>query len=182
MKLKIIAICLLISSLQIFAQEKKEGNLAWDEGKVVILAGYGFPNLVKVILKTAINSANKANQNSTTDQYNLDVKGFGPVLFKGEYAVSKLIGIGVTGGYWSTSLIGTHNYVDQVYNNNTNSYVTTAYQDVVTYKVTSLGIGARINFHFATTEKLDPYAGIGAGFSNSMSSITKASSNSCIRI
>lgn len=129
---------------------------AFKEGGINVTMGYGFPNMYKSIYKAIFTNNGVANSD-----YTYDVKGIGPAFLKVEYGLSKLIGLGAVIGYSDVSVIETETY--QSYNYVTSTYNT--YHDKYIYKYTSLSVGARLNFHFATGTKLDPYAGIGAGYS-----------------
>lgn len=130
---------------------------AYKEGAINITVGYGFPNMYKSIYKALFTN----NSTVSNSDYTYEVKGIGPAFLKIEYGLSKLIGLGAVIGYSDVSVIETNTY--DSYNYTTSTYNT--YHDKFIYKYTSLSIGARLNFHFATGKKLDPYAGIGAGYS-----------------
>lgn len=112
------------------------GGDAFKQGKFVMTAGYGFPNLWKAVLVAVVNDS----------ALNVKVIGTGPIHFRAEYAVSDGVGFGVSVNYVSAGV----------------SYTELPYE----YKFTrsSLSILARLNFHFGTSENLDPYFGIGAGY------------------
>ena len=128
-------------------KQKKIGGKsdnAFQEGKIVITAGYGFPNWGKSLL----------NAFNTYDDYK--VSGFGPLHFRGEYGLSDKIGLGLSINYVSFAASWIDNTTIGV-NGNIIPY---------SYKVTvtSLSALARMNIHFATSEKLDPFWGIGVGY------------------
>lgn len=161
----ISAFVLLISSNSVHAQ-------AYNEKHSDVTVGYGFPNIYKSILKSAVN-----NSNAYTSENRVEVKGYGPLFLKYEYGLTKLIGLGASIGYWNTKYTETSDYVESGYNSSTGTYQTNAYRDVFTYKISSLSIGARLNFHFATQDKLDPYAGIAAGYTQTLYRFSFASNN-----
>jgi len=118
-----------------------EAGGAFAKDKVVISAGYGVPNLGKAIMTVLIGSG--------TD---VVATGIGPLHLKGEYGLSDGVGIGLSVNYvsfgakWrSPDSSGTGFYTN-------------------TFSRSSLSVLGRINFHFGTTDKLDPYFGIGAGY------------------
>lgn len=114
---------------------------AFIKDKVVISAGYGFPNLGKAIMTVLIG-----------DGTEVVATGVGPLHFKGEYGLSDGVGMGLSVNYvsfgatWrSTDSTGMGFYTNK-------------------FSRSSLSVLARINFHFGTTDKLDPYFGVGAGY------------------
>lgn len=171
-KIYVIAIASLISGGAIFAQQtmpqafaartrtvaasessidkaaeasmRKKKASAFGEGKSIISIGYGFPNLGKSLFKT---------WESYSDY---KVTGFGPMHVKYEYGVSDKIGIGASVNIvnfkvaWTdipySSLDSTANYEHRV-------------------KSSAYSILARMNIHFATQAKIDPYWGFGLGYS-----------------
>lgn len=124
------------------------GSDAFAEGTMVISAGYGFPNWGKTLFK------------AFQDYTDYKVTGFGPLHAKFEYGLSDKIGLGASinyvayGSTWNTS------YLD--YNPSTGLYENKVYNEG--WDVTSISFLARMNLHFATTDKLDPYWGIGVGY------------------
>jgi outer membrane protein W len=128
------------------------GGDAFGEGKIVISAGYGFPNLGKSLLKAYQNEADYS------------VGGIGPLHGKFEYGLSDKIGIGVSFNYVSFSASWKHTETNNTYdaNGNVTGTTTATYSDKIA--VNTMSALLRLNVHFATTDKLDPYWGIGAGY------------------
>jgi len=153
-----LPLLLLISSHTLNAQ-------GYVEKQSAVTVGYGFPNLYKALLKTSI-EANQQQGYYYDETFGYKVKGYGPLFVKYEYALTKLIGLGASFGYWSTKFTETYNYQDGYYDANSANYVYTEYQDVTEHHFSSLSAGARLNFHFGTQEKLDPYAGVAAGYTS----------------
>ena len=118
-----------------------EGGDSFVKGKIIFSAGYGFPNLGKAIMTALI-----------AEGSNVKATGLGPLHIKGEYALSDGVGLGISANY--VSFGATWNSYDETgnitYNND--------------FSRSSLSILARINFHFSTSESLDPYFGVGAGY------------------
>ena len=112
---------------------------AWGEGSKVVSVGYGAPNLGKSILKIYENETG------------FDVSGFGPLHAKFEYGVSEKIGLGLSfnmvnfGASWREEFLGFETYTYNV-------------------DVTGWSVLARMNLHFATGDKIDPYWGFGLGY------------------
>lgn len=132
--------------------KKKKGGDAFGEGASVVSAGYGFPNLGKSVLKAFESEAN------------YKVGGIGPMHLKYEYGLSDKVGIGLSLNYVSFSATWTESYTESQYDSNGN-YIG---EQTVTYDyktaVSSISALVRMNVHFATTDKLDPYWGIGVGY------------------
>lgn len=122
----------ILDSKKLFAK----GDDAFGEGKMVISAGYGFPNLGKAVLVALVNDS----------AINVKVTGLGPIHFRAEYGLSDGVGLGVSVNYISCGI----------------TYTELPYE--YKFSRSSLSILARLNFHFGTTETLDPYFGIGAGY------------------
>lgn len=122
-------------------KKENEGGDSFVKGKMIFSAGYGFPNLGKAIMTALI-----------AEGENVKATGLGPLHFKGEYALSDGVGIGASVNY--VSFGATWNSYDGSgnipYSND--------------FSRSSLSVLARINFHFGTTESLDPYFGVGAGY------------------
>jgi opacity protein-like surface antigen len=154
-------------------KDKEESDeKAFGEGKLIVAVGYGYPNLYKSIFKNLI-----ANSNTAGNAYAYDVKGIGPAFIKGEYGLSKLIGLGFVIGYSNMTLTETETYNSEVYNPSTLMYESRTYQDVYKYTRTSLSVGARVNFHFGTGKKLDPYAGVAVGYSSNQNKFSVTTNN-----
>ena len=115
---------------------KGKGGDAFAQGKFVVSLGYGFPNLGKAVLNALI-SDSAVNVTST---------GIGPIHLRAEYALSDGVGFGVSVNYISCGV----KFTDLPYD--------------YTWSRSSLSILARLNFHFATSDQIDPYFGIGAGY------------------
>jgi outer membrane protein W len=126
----------VFSSSRIVAQSDD----AFAKGKVIISVGYGFPNLTKSLFKSYDNYSG------------FTATGMGPLTGKVEYALSDKIGLGLNVNYvqykveWNSDVIaGTSKYK-------------------AGWKGTSFSALLRMNLHFATSEKFDPYWGIGLGY------------------
>lgn len=134
---------LFTPELKVTTKKGKQSD-AFSEGIIVVTAGYGFPNLGKSVLK------------AYQGYGGYKVSGVGPLSFKGEYGLSDKIGFGVSINYVSFAASWIENGTDSL-GNSTIPY---------TYKFsrTSVSVLARLNIHFATSEKLDPYWGVGAGY------------------
>ena len=127
----------------LFTKKGQQKN-AFGEGTIVISAGYGFGNFSQAYFK--------AFQTYAGYSY----KGFGPIHGKFEYGLSDNIGLGVSVNYISAKVNWTRTY----YNSTTGNYD----PYIEGWDWSSLSILARMNIHFATNTKLDPYWGVGAGY------------------
>ena len=118
------------------AQDDDEYN--FGKGTVVVNVGYGFPNLFKTVLKL-------------TDEFSGTSKttGWGPISLGFEYGMSDRIGIGLQGGVSS---------VKQTDDDGS------GYKSEMT--LNSMSIIARLNYHFSSSGKFDPYIGGGIGYNN----------------
>ncbi len=134
---------------------------AFDEGKMVLTVGYGFPNIYKAIFKAANSNSSTNGAYGSSSNVVSDIKGLGPAFLKFEYGLNKVVAVGASFGYYNFTLTQTQTY--QSYLGSSSNYV--SYTDVYKWYYTSFSAGARINFHFGTGKKLDPYAGVAAGYS-----------------
>lgn len=125
-----------------------------EQGKVIVDAYYGFPNLYTAVFKAAY-----ANSGS---ELNVKASGIGPLGVRGEYLVTDKIGVGLDIGFSSSKL--TYQEDGQVYNSTTGNY------DAITYdynlKTSKIGVIATFNYHFLDNDKFDFYAVTGIGYSN----------------
>ena len=121
-----------------------------EQGKVLLDAYYGVPNLYESILKTAV--ANGPNA------LNVKVGGLGGAIgLKGEYMLTNVFGMGLDFNY-STFYVS----FNQATTNQLGLPV------VYNYKWTSPAIRAMLgfNFHFVHKEKVDVYAAVKTGYYN----------------
>lgn len=127
--------------------KKAEGGDAFGEGKLVLTAGYGYGGgLWKLLL------------NTYEDELGYSFSGFGPVHFRGEFGLSDNIGIALSVNHNSWKATWTHTDGTFIY-----------YDEFKRSVISFLG---RINVHFAVTESVDPYWGIGAGYRSATYSFT----------
>lgn len=148
----LIAAGITLSATQASAQ-------SFDEGKSVVTIGYGFPNIITSTFRAAYN---------TTSHTNYSFSAAGPIVLRYEYGLSEKIGFGIAVGYSMMSL--SYNYQDY----NTTGILTNYTANV---KWNSPSVGARMNIHFATKDKLDPYFGVSAGWSGNTLTYTDNNPN-----
>jgi opacity protein-like surface antigen len=140
---KILALLVVFS---LFGTQKLKAQAAFEEGKSYASIGYGYQLLsVKSLFKSV-----------TTGVEGIKTTGLGPIVFKYEYAVSKKIGIGISGAYTASSISWTDNdAIDPNGNSTTYNYK---------YKYSKFTFTPRLNIHLTENEKIDPYVGFGLGF------------------
>lgn len=147
MKLILILVFLCFISIKTIA--KNSDSLAFNAGKIILYAGYGYPNIDKSFCQRFLFNG----------YINFKSMGYGPFHFRAEYGISNKIAIGISinlnsyGGTWKEVYTGNNGFgVTQQYTYNYKKYITS---------LTGL---IRFNYHVFTTKKLDPYFAFGAGF------------------
>ncbi len=146
-----------VSFAQVFSEKKyevgivKETAKCFGQGVAAFTVGYGYPSWGQVFYNLWINSN---GYNNVYDNYS--PKGIGPLHLKGEIGLSKMIGMGLSvnyesyGGKWTRLYYVQANNRDESFNEN--------------LTITSLSVMPRFNLHFAVTNQIDPYFGVGAGY------------------
>ena len=117
----------------------------FGQGTVVFTAGYGYPSWGQVLYNFWINTN---GYNNVYDDYK--TKGIGPLHFRGEIGLSKFIGMGISVNYEKYGGQWTRMYYNGIFNEN--------------LTITSLSVMPRFNLHFATSNMIDPYCGVGVGY------------------
>lgn len=141
-----------ISFTQEFTKPKEvQTPKCFGQGVVAFTAGYGYPSWGQVYFNLwAIDYGLHSTFNDYTS------KGMGPLHFKAEIGLSKFIGMGLSvnyetyGGKWTKLYYVQANNRDEYFDEN--------------LTITSLSVMPRFNLHFATTNQIDPYFGVGAGY------------------
>ena len=130
----------------------------FDKGTSVVTVGYGVPNLITLTFRAIY---------KISDHTNYSFSAMGPILLRYEYGITKNIGIGLAGGYTTASVA----YTFKDWN------VTKTEKIDYTAKITwkSPSVGPRLNIHFGTNDKVDPYFGVGAGWSGQTFTYTDSS-------
>jgi len=127
-----------------------------EKGKFIVDAFYGYPYVAGAWVKSTYNS--------TTNNTNIEsVRNLNHIGGKLEYMISDNIGIGLE--YTYASVKAKYKEENTTVNSFGSSVTTINHYTVQLYKQRILG---RINFHFATTKQLDPYATIGFGYKVSL--------------
>lgn len=142
-----------------FAQQNKESEsqseLCVKKDNIIIDGYYGAPYVMGSYVKSVFE--NSSNSSSIEAVKNLNHFGG-----KFEYMLSESIGVGLEYTYAAVNI----NYkVDKtILNSNGQALNQTYHYKASLYKQRILG---RVNFHFETTDKIDPYGTIGFGYKTS---------------
>jgi predicted porin len=112
---------------------------SFEQGKFIISGGYGFGNLARAVLK------------QYQDEAGYKASSLGPLFGKFEYAVSDRVGIGLNVAHIG---VGASYQVD----NGDGGMATEE------FRWNNTSILARVNLHFAKSEKFDAYWGAGLGY------------------
>ncbi len=156
----IVLVSAILFSNKISAQD----NSAFEKGTIVVTAGYGFPDFYRTSLRTSYNGYSSRS-----------VRGFGPLILKGDYGIVKFkwghsVGAGIVIGYSNTRV--NYTYVESKWNNG-NGWNSYTYSQTDNYQ--TITVGARGSYHFFTKEKVDCYANVGLGYN--ISSYTQTTDN-----
>ena len=136
-----LAFALTITSVESKAQ-------AFQDGDIIISAGYGANTLGRQILK--------AIEQEGAD---IDLTGHNPIFGKFEYAISDKWGIGVN--FFASNIGFKQAYNYETYDAQTNTTTVSRYEDSYSYKVNALNL--RFNRHWEVTDEFDIYFGFGGG-------------------
>lgn len=133
------AIFLFAGANSAFAQDDEGG--AYSQGSSTISLGYGFGNIWKKLFKLSSTFSGGAYKTSAT----------GPFSLTYEYGVAEKISVGLALGY--SQVKGVYTDPDDADFN-------------YTEKLTNMSAIARANYHFGSSDKFDPYIGLGLGYYN----------------
>lgn len=127
--------------------KKIDTRSAFEINDTYISAGLGFGSLFL---------------NNSIGQYtaNESLRNTGPFYAKIENAVSDRLGFGVNIAYSNVKY--TRNYINYLYQGNETIQIV----DPEEVDINLVAILARINWHYGSNKKLDPYLGIGMGYRN----------------
>jgi hypothetical protein len=141
-----------------------------QQGKILMDAYYGFPNLFKAVLQTEANTIqNNSTKNGNAPVGGVTIYGIGPMGAKVEYLLTDKFGMGVDFNYSNVgikfSAAGTNSSGNAVTYN---------------YDLSSPAIRAMLgfNFHFVHSDKIDVYAAVKAGYYNRSFSLVTNDPNS----
>lgn len=113
---------------------------AFEQGKSQVSAGYGVGNFVQALFQVY------------EDYDAWESTPMGPFFLKYEFGATEKIGFGVNIAYAGVN--GKYNVTDDFNNETTEE----------TIKWSSISVLARMNYHFGTHDKFDPYWGVGMGY------------------
>jgi opacity protein-like surface antigen len=145
---------------QLYSQESKKNSSTncIEKGKFIVDVYYGYPYVMGTYVKSVFINNNNNGNNSSVES----VRNWNHIGGKFEYMLSDKIGIGLEYTYASVDIKYFENknvLQNNQYVNKTFHYKATLYKQRVL---------ARINFHFGTTDKFDPYGTIGFGYKTSL--------------
>jgi opacity protein-like surface antigen len=119
----------------------------FKEGQSALSFGYGVGSFIGAL-------------NASFESYaDINTSTLGPIFFKYEYGITEELGLGVNVAYGTNSWQYRYNSLDA--NGADVTYTETT--ERVHYSVL-----ARLNYHFGSEEKFDPYFGVGLGYRNAI--------------
>lgn len=151
-KVKLLVL-LLVTNHIVFSQ-------SFEKADIILNANYGVPHLFKGIVKIAANRTEFKQKFDGTLEVS-DIKGLNPVSLKGEYAVSKYFGIGLSMGFWTINF-----NIKDYYNvqNQSQGNIVKDSVDVYNFNISSKSFGIRPNLHIPLKSRSnDIYFGLGLG-------------------
>jgi opacity protein-like surface antigen len=137
-KLCILSAIMIAMTISVSAQDE---GAAYSKGSSTLSAGYGFGNVWKHLFKLSGGFFGGDYKVTST----------GPFSLTYEYGASDHISAGIAVSYSQVKGVNTDA------SDPTNNY---------TDKLTNFSIIARGNYHFGSSEKFDPYIGLGVGYYN----------------
>jgi opacity protein-like surface antigen len=130
----------VLAGMALFISPIDSHAQAFEEGVNTASVGYGFVTLLGSV-------------NNTFDSYSdVNYSSTGPLYAKFEHAISDKVGLGLNFAYAGNQWAYQFN----------DGYDGTNYTE--TSKRTTFSVLARMNFHFGSSDKFDPYAGFGLGY------------------
>jgi outer membrane protein W len=137
---------------------KSSDDKCVKKGTFIADGFYGYPYILGRYVKEVATTNNNNNTSDNIRVFNLNHLGG-----KAEYMLTDVIGLGVEYTFAATTAKYTESYQtylgNNVYSTTTNDY---------TARIVKQRILAKINFHFATSKVLDPYATAGIGYKTSL--------------
>lgn len=109
---------------------------AFEQGKSQVSVGYGFINATQAIISSY----------DVMLYPGLEYSALGPVFLKYEYGVSEKVGFGLNIAYVSAGI--DYDYL----------------LETASIKWWNTSFNARVNRHFGSSDKFDPYIGLGLGY------------------
>lgn len=122
------------------------------QGDVLVDAYYGFPDWYKAIFKSDYQGYTE----------NLSIKSTGHLGMRGEYLVTRRLGIGLDIWHVQTRVTGNETFSIYAYDDNDKYYrtVNTIHFEEKLSRLTVLG---RLLIHLGNNDKVDPYVHVGIG-------------------
>mgnify|MGYP001627311218 CR=1 FL=1 len=161
----LLALAVLVTFTTNAQKYKNTESSAVDANNLVFSAGYGAPSIIRSYLKirNIINSDSTVTRREVLKAYftgrtygnDMFVKGYGPIIFKAEYMLSKRWGVNINGAYSRSQVAWMEDGWDTI---------------EVRYRKFEAGIIGkelsgmlRVNYHYLKRAKVDMYAGLGYG-------------------
>jgi outer membrane protein len=141
------AMLVLALSAKTFAQD---GDAAFQKGGSSISLGYGFLSPYKSLFKLS-NGILGGGSTGVSAKFS----SLGPIGVTYEYGASEKIGVGLQVAYSTLKNVET-----------TKDGISAGKDRIETLKLTQISAIARVNYHFGSSSKFDPYAGLGLGYGN----------------
>ncbi len=127
------------------SRTNENSGSSFEQGNLIFSAGYGFGNFAQTILNFALD----AYPNKVNVKTNL----YGPIFFKGEYAITNAIGVGIN--FATITNKASFTFSDTL-NNQPQNFTATLRRPNTSFL-------AHVNYHFVRSSKFDVYAGMGLG-------------------
>lgn len=140
--------------IQSATAQTASGDKSIHKGNITFTPYFGFPNLLTAALQNTYELTNQKKEQ-------LSITGVGPVGLRASYFITDHLAIGGEISYTSSSVQWTEKGTIKL-NDSTSAPYTYSFK----LKAPRIRTLVRLNYHFATTEHRDWYAGIGAGYNN----------------
>ena len=144
-KLLFSAAILFAATNTTFAQD---GDAAYNKGQSTISVGYGFASPYKSLFKLI-------NVFAADPSVSTKLTSLGPVGLTYEYGATDKVSVGLQVAYGSIKNVTTDK-----------DGLGTGKDYIVTQKMDQVSAIARVNYHFGSNAKFDPYGGLGLGYGN----------------
>lgn len=126
---------------------------SFSKEKIVITSGYAFPNFY-----------NSIYSNIKTDFPESERSSLGPIFLRGEYGFHNRWGVGLHVRFANSQI--TYPQKGAIYDAENNPIRDTTFS--YNSNASNIAVMARINYHFSTTPKIDPYVGVGVGYGHNL--------------
>lgn len=144
---KLLFSAVLFCSVALSLETKAQ---AFEEGNVVVSAGYG----ISLVQSKWLDAATTSVSGATIDKY-----GHSPIYVKFEYGINDDWGIGLS--YFNSVYGIKQTYLDNTYDSFGNIIGTATYTDDIS--LVAQAFNFRLNRHIAVSDKFDMYWGFGGG-------------------